>query len=624
MDRLADLLLEWEERQSRGDPAGPDELCPDDPALASRLAEQVRMLQACDRLLGFGPPAPPADPPLPDRIGKYEIRCFLGGGGMGWVYHGWDPALNRPAAVKVIRPNLPGEAPAVRLAARFRREGRLLAGLKHPNIVAVYDAGVQDGRPYLAMEFVPGGTLADRRAMLTAAGPAAIAPVVEKVARAVQAAHDRGVLHRDLKPGNILMSADDEPLVADFGLAKLLTPDDPPSTAGEDTPPGPAAAEATLTAGPQPGTPGYMAPEQADPLGSAAPTADVYALGVILHELLTGTRPFPATGRVGPAPPVTGPTPAHRRLGAVAARCLEADAGRRYASAGAVADAVRRAARPPRRWRWAAAVAALAAAVGLTVWLKLLGPAAEAVAPEPPEFAGYTNPAAVREALAKLDRDGSLDLVAGAAPAGYRVGPGLPAGRVYLDPQHGWTVQAGEQCFVELLPRLPAGRWRVEAELRHERFVSDVSVVGMAVGMSQAAVGGTPSVRGYVLTYSEVEPTAPAADGGVLASTLVSRMEEPKVVPLPLKEIFVHNPRPLPVPRGADGPRVRTLTATLTPESAAFDLDGLPFTPCPLQTFREACPHPGGPDGSFMDGVGVYARHAILRVHRLTVRRLDR
>jgi serine/threonine protein kinase len=349
MDRLSDLLLEWEDRRDRGDPVGPGDLCPDDPALAARLAERIRPLEAWHRLVGVAAPSPA--PPLPARIGKYEVRGVLGRGGMGVVYHGWDPVLRRAAAVKMIRPHLPGVAEAARLEHRFGREGRVLAGLKHPNIVAVYDAGVHDGQPYLALEYVPGGTLADHRAELTAAGPAAVGPLVEKVARAVQFAHDRDIIHRDLKPGNILLAADGEPLVADFGLAKLLTPDDPPTPAWGDTPPV-SAAETTVT-GQRPGTPGYMAPELADlRAGPAGAAADVWGLGVILYELLTGRKPYPGSV-IGRPPAVGGPTAAHRRLGGVAARCLEPDPGRRVASAGAVADAVRRALRPRWMvWRW--------------------------------------------------------------------------------------------------------------------------------------------------------------------------------------------------------------------------------------------------------------------------------
>ena len=541
---------------------------------------------------------------------------------MGEVYHGWDPALNRPAAVKMIRPHLPGEAAGSRLTDRFRREGRLLAGLKHPNIVAVYDAGVHDGRPYLAMEFVPGGSLADRKAALTAAGPAAIAPVVEKVARGVHAAHARGVMHRDLKPGNILMSADDEPLVADFGLAKLFAPDDPPATAAEDTPLGPVTDDATVTAGPQPGTPGYMAPEQAAPGGAAGPAADVYALGVILYELLTGARPFPPTGPTGPAPPVTGPTAAHRRLGAVAARCLEADAGCRYDSAAAVADAVRRAARPPRRWPWAAALAVLAAgaaAVAVKVWSP--APVGDTTV-EPAEFAGYTDPAATRDALDRLARGEAVDLIAGGPPKSYRLNLGPASGRLFADKKATCFVHANEYCLVELLPRLPPGEWVVEARLRQDTGYTSSN----AIGIFAAATRG-PGPEGeqnlfLALTHNPTR-TLPDIPEGTGSSVVLVQMihESATQVHVPPGDLVVP-------PRWTPTPEV--LSLTVGPEGVTPAAGDHAFPRCGRERFDEkrraiyakfprltaAGELPARLDG----GVGVYGRQALIAVDRFTVR----
>src|SRR5262245_9336946 len=145
MGRLDDLLLEWEDRQGRGEPATPEMLCPDDATVRLALTEQIRLLRAFDALVA---PAPEPMPAVPDRIGKYEVRGILGAGGMGVVYEAWDPALARRVAIKMIHPRhraLHG----TRAVDRFVREGQALARLRHANIVDVYEAGLHDGSPYL-------------------------------------------------------------------------------------------------------------------------------------------------------------------------------------------------------------------------------------------------------------------------------------------------------------------------------------------------------------------------------------------------------------------------------------------------------------------------------------------
>jgi hypothetical protein len=271
---------------------------------------------------GHGRAGPASVAPV---IPGYEIFGELGRGGMGVVYKARHLRLKRLVALKVILAG--GHASAADLA-RFRTEAEATARLRHPNVVQVYDVGDHEGRPYLAMEFVEGGSLATRlnnKPMPTAEACA----LVKKLAIAMQAAHDAKVIHRDLKPANVLLAADGTPKVTDFGLAKKL--DDADQT----------ASGALL------GTPSYMAPEQARGFGKAVgPTADVWSLGAILYKLLTGRPPFSAATTLDtlilvqekdPAPPRELNRAVPRDLEAICLKCLEKDAARRYLSASELA-----------------------------------------------------------------------------------------------------------------------------------------------------------------------------------------------------------------------------------------------------------------------------------------------
>ena len=208
---------------------------------------------------------------LPETPG-YEILGELGRGGMGVVYKARQVALNRVVALKMI---LAGGHAGADQRTRFRAEAEAAARLQHPHIVQIYQVGEFGGYPFFSLEFVEGGSLADR---LTGA-PWPIreaAGLVETLGRALQEAHRLGVIHRDLKPANILLRADGAPMVADFGLAKRVGAADGPTQSG-----------AVL------GTPSYMAPEQASGKSKeVGPAADIYALGAVLYELLTGRPPF--------------------------------------------------------------------------------------------------------------------------------------------------------------------------------------------------------------------------------------------------------------------------------------------------------------------------------------------
>jgi WD40 repeat protein len=306
-----------------------------------------------------------AGPPV--SIPGYEVLGELGRGGMGVIYKARQTGLNRTVALKmVLAPALAGPAGL----ARFRREAEAAARLHHPHIVQIYEVGEHGGRPYLALEYVEGETLARR---LAGAPPAAgqAAELAEALARAMHHAHQRGVIHRDLKPANVLLSEDGTPKVTDFGLAKLLE--------------GEAAQTQT---GAILGTPSYMAPEQAAGRGQhVGPATDVYALGAILYELLTGRPPFRAETPLAtvqqvaaeePVPPSRLWPHVPRDLETVCLTCLHKDPARRYASAEALADDLRRVlnrepirARPASAWergaQWVRRRPAAAALLAMTL-----------------------------------------------------------------------------------------------------------------------------------------------------------------------------------------------------------------------------------------------------------------
>jgi WD40 repeat protein len=260
------------------------------------------------------------------RIPGYEIEAELGRGGMGVVYKARQLRPSRPVAIKMI---LAGSHASSQDLIRFLGEAEAIAKLQHPNIVQVYEVGQCDGKPYFSLEFCAGGSLA-HKLNGTPLPPREAAKLVETLAHAVEHAHEAGIVHRDLKPANVLLgSADDtEPKITDFGLAKQ---------AGSDL----TASGAIM------GTPSYMAPEQADGKKGIGPPADVYALGAILYECLTGRPPFRAATPLDTIMQVVSEEPVAPRqlnpqiprdLEVITLKCLHKDAKKRYASASALAD----------------------------------------------------------------------------------------------------------------------------------------------------------------------------------------------------------------------------------------------------------------------------------------------
>ena len=268
-----------------------------------------------------------ADDAVLPQVPGYRVECLLGRGGMGVVFRAWHHRLNRPVALKMM---LAGAYAGPRERERFQREAEAVAGLRHPNVVQVHDVGDADGRPYFTMELVDGGSLAQTLTGTPLPVDRA-AELVGTLAAAVQAAHAAGVVHRDLKPANVLLTADGTPKVTDFGLARRLSD------------------EAGLThTGVALGTPSYMAPEQAGGKADAVgPAADVYALGAILYELLTGRPPFRGETAAetvqqllthDPVPPSRLNPRVPRDLETICLKCLQKAPRLRYATAGELAD----------------------------------------------------------------------------------------------------------------------------------------------------------------------------------------------------------------------------------------------------------------------------------------------
>jgi WD40 repeat protein/tRNA A-37 threonylcarbamoyl transferase component Bud32 len=302
--------------QRPGEPLTPDVELADD--LARRTA-------------GPGGAAPGPVPNIPlYRLGDYELLAEIGRGGMGVVFKARHVRLHRVVALKMILGGLLARPEELQ---RFETEAAAAAQLQHPNIVALYEVGAQDGQPYFSMEYVSGSSLAQRVTLGVLPGRLA-ASYLERLARAVHYAHGRGVIHRDLKPGNVLLDEADQPKITDFGLAKVLQSDSGQTRTGAVV-----------------GTPSYMAPEQAQARKDVSPACDVYSLGAILYELLTGSPPFRGETALATLTLVAEKDPVplrllnprvDRDLETVVLKCLEKDPARRYTSAEALADDLRR------------------------------------------------------------------------------------------------------------------------------------------------------------------------------------------------------------------------------------------------------------------------------------------
>jgi len=327
-----------------------------------------------------------ASPGEVPSVPGYEIVAELGRGAMGVVYEARQTKLNRLVALKMV---LHGSHASSADLARFLAEAEAVAQLQHPHIVQIYEIGHHAGLPFFCLEHVEGGTLA-QRLQGGPLPPREAARLAETLARAMAYAHGRGLIHRDLKPSNVLLAADGTPKITDFGLAKRLASLDPAS-------PGRQPGEGLTTTGAILGTPSYMAPEQAAGKKDVTPLCDVYALGALLYEMVTGRPPFRAPTPMDtilqvltqePVPPSRLQPGLPRDLETICLKCLQKEPHKRYASAEALADDLARfredrpiVARPVSRveriWRWCRrnpvlASLSAAAAVGVVVAALLL------------------------------------------------------------------------------------------------------------------------------------------------------------------------------------------------------------------------------------------------------------
>jgi serine/threonine-protein kinase len=410
---------------------------------------------------------PTAGPPL-GVFGRYELLEKVGEGGMGVVYRARQKPIDLVVALKMLPAGASAEA-----KTRFLVEGKAVARLRHPGVVQIHELGEHQGRLYLAMEYVEGGTLA-RRLGRGPLGVSAAAELAAALARAVQAAHAAGVIHRDLKPSNVLLTPDGAPKVADFGLAKLL--DD---VSGVHT-----QTHAVV------GTAQYMAPEQAaGKVKAVGRLADVHALGSILYECLTGRPPFVADSRskvlelvqkAQPQRPARLREGLSRDLEAVCLKCLEKEPRRRYASAGELADDLDRwlrgeptRARPEgpvrRLWRFLRrntrlAVLLLAAGLGLGLGASLY-------------FSSARRHARTQEAA--LARGEAVTLIgARGGPRWSRWDSGAEGSQTEVAADGTFTVHSQRKGLLTLVRDPGVEHYRLQAQVRHEQagLVPDVGL----------------------------------------------------------------------------------------------------------------------------------------------------
>lgn len=300
------------------------------------------------------------------KLGRYLIEDRLGAGSFATVWRAYDPELDTDVAVKVLADNWASNAD---VRERFLAEARLLRRISSPRVVRVHDVGVQDDRPYFVMDYVRGGTLAER---IGNCRPAEALRLAAEAGYAVQVLHDAGVVHRDVKPSNLLLDTGRTPaavLVADLGSAKRLAD----------------ASGLTVTTG----TPAYMAPEQAFRTSGFDGRADVYALGVVAFELLTGRKPFGPGGRAtltpeeasrAPSPAIPRELDVPKAIGPLLRAALSVDPDDRPHTARVFADALlsRRegewvqaaSARGARAAVWLAAFAVFLVTAALTWWVR--------------------------------------------------------------------------------------------------------------------------------------------------------------------------------------------------------------------------------------------------------------
>jgi serine/threonine-protein kinase len=445
-----------------------------------------------------------ADLELPLSFGDYELRSEIGKGGMGKVYRAYKKSLAVVVALKMIRAGRFASPEEMRL---FLKEARAHANLDHPHIVRVYDGGEVAGQLYFTMKLVEGGDMGKHLPRL-AKDLKGTVQLLAKVARAVHHAHERGILHRDLKPGNILLEGKPDtpvaqlvPLVSDFGLAKRIQPDPTNSQTKTADDAGYVAPEQVRPEGGLPdtvqhinglrhsgpvGTPGFMPPEQAAPeSGKLTTAADVYSLGAILYKLLTGRPPFLGKTKAETLTLVRTRTPelprklkpaVNRDLEAVCLKCLEKQPERRYRSALELAEELERWGRNEpvlaRRRPWPARVWRAARRNSLLCTVMLLAGIAAGGG-----FMEYywTNPERPRWAIERrLSRGEAVILIGETGPPRWL--RSLPSDDMILAsraPEKPFSFNSLNVGRLELVPTVPVLGYRFSAKVRHDQVIAD-------------------------------------------------------------------------------------------------------------------------------------------------------
>jgi serine/threonine-protein kinase len=429
------------------------------------------------------------------KFGHYHLLEQIASTAMSLVYKARDPDSGNIVALKMIRSGASANDDEV---ARFKREIEATTLLRHPHIIATLEAGTEEGQLYFTMPLAQGGSLAQHKHRFFSETPLAVA-LMEKIARAVDFAHGHGIFHRDLKPSNVLLDANDEPLVSDFGLAKVLD------------------ATLVLTVSDQMlGTPAYMAPEQAAGQSHKVSGAcDLWALGVMLYELLVGQRPFGGSTREELLQQIrfTEPVPPSRRrpgldlsLEAVCLRCLQKDPADRYPSAGTLADELNRHlnglptnARPATwlslGWRVVRRHAVASLALGFATLAFALYPVGRKYFD--PDRAATSQ----EQALARGQSVALIDATGEPLWSRWRVGADAASasrGQDGVFTVHSWTLS-----LLELLPVVPLERYRVSIEARHLRSDSP-GEIGIYVAQQGYPLAGRQLMLYTQLTYNDV------------------------------------------------------------------------------------------------------------------------
>ncbi len=462
-----------------------------------RAAELIRLVPAPAAGDTFAP-CETAVSPVPARVGRFRVVAVRGAGAMGVVYEADDELLGRRAAVKVLRRAVAAD-PGAR--ARFLREARATAAVRHPNVVFIHEVGEDEAGPYLVMELLAGESLGAR---LRREGRLTVAEVVRvgrAVAAGLEAAHAAGLIHRDVTPDNVWLGPDGEVKLLDFGLVRA------------------AADAATTHPGTVVGTPRYMAPEQAR-AGPVDARADLFGLGAVLYHVATGVPPFPgddtltvlatlATYTPPPADRVTAAVP--RRLAALLARMMAKDPAARPPTAAAVVADLSAALTPlpRRRWRVALPLAVLAAA---GVWLATRPPPVE---PAPVLFPAVAALPVIEPPPAAADPvPDDPDRVA----ATWALGSGGNAAVVFTFQGHLHDISngmVGSRDTIDVTPDLPPGRFELlHLNMNRNRKISDAGLVALRglrhitfLQISNAPItnAGLPHLRDCAGTLTELK-----------------------------------------------------------------------------------------------------------------------